>query len=75
MFTAKKVYAMLENESLWEAATHCQTVKDYVSRDLFEELMKEARLMRELEHPNIVRCLGIAAEVEPVRIFMLVEYE
>ena len=24
-----------------EAATHCQTVKDYVSRDLFEELMKD----------------------------------
>jgi hypothetical protein len=23
MFTAKKVYAMLENESLWEAATQC----------------------------------------------------
>ena len=24
-----------------EAATHCQTVKDYVSRDLFEELLKD----------------------------------
>ena len=24
-----------------EAATYCQTVKDYVSRDLFEELMKD----------------------------------
>jgi bacterioferritin len=24
-----------------EAATHCATVKDYVSRDLFEELMKD----------------------------------
>jgi bacterioferritin len=24
-----------------EAATHCQSVKDYVSRDLFEELMKD----------------------------------
>jgi len=24
-----------------EAATHCQAVKDYVSRDLFEELMKD----------------------------------
>lgn len=24
-----------------EAATHCQTVKDYVSRDLFEDLMKD----------------------------------
>ena len=24
-----------------EAATHCQSVKDYVSRDLFESLMKD----------------------------------
>ncbi len=24
-----------------EAATYCQTVKDYVTRDLFEELMKD----------------------------------
>jgi bacterioferritin len=24
-----------------EAATYCQTVKDYVSRDLFEDLMKD----------------------------------
>src|ERR1044072_5491390 len=24
-----------------EAATHCQSVKDYVSRDLFEEMMKD----------------------------------
>jgi hypothetical protein len=26
MFTAKKVYAMLENESLWEAATQCHQI-------------------------------------------------
>ncbi|MBI1832230.1 MAG: hypothetical protein HYR84_12365 [Planctomycetes bacterium] len=26
MFTAKKVYAMLENESLWQAATYCHEI-------------------------------------------------
>src|SRR5216110_2461787 len=26
MFTAKKVYAMLENESLWQAATQCHEI-------------------------------------------------
>src|SRR6266852_1096941 len=26
MFTAKKVYAMLENESLWQTAAHCHQI-------------------------------------------------
>jgi bacterioferritin len=34
--------AELDARSLYqEAATHCQSVKDYVSRDLFEELMAD----------------------------------
>jgi bacterioferritin len=33
--------ALLARRSPPEAATYCQSVKDYVSRDLFEELMKD----------------------------------
>ena len=44
-----------------EAATHCHSVKDYVSRDLFEKLMKDEEdhidfLETQL---NLVRNLGL----------------
>uniref|UniRef100_A0A915EV83 Tyrosine-protein kinase n=1 Tax=Ditylenchus dipsaci TaxID=166011 RepID=A0A915EV83_9BILA len=35
----------------------------YQTKAKIEELMKEARLMRELDHPHIVRCFGVAAEI------------
>ncbi|ETN77410.1 hypothetical protein NECAME_11080 [Necator americanus] len=35
-----------------------------------EEVLKEAKIMRRLDHPNIVRFYGVAAQEEPVMILL-----
>uniref|UniRef100_A0A1I7Y6M6 Tyrosine-protein kinase n=1 Tax=Steinernema glaseri TaxID=37863 RepID=A0A1I7Y6M6_9BILA len=44
--------------------------KGDVKKDQIDEMMREARLMRQYKHPNIVRFYGVAAEKEPVMIAM-----
>uniref|UniRef100_A0A1I7Y4Q2 Tyrosine-protein kinase n=1 Tax=Steinernema glaseri TaxID=37863 RepID=A0A1I7Y4Q2_9BILA len=41
-----------------------------LTKQKIEELMKEARLMRPLHHPNVVRFYGVAADMEPLLIIM-----
>lgn len=41
-----------------------------VSKSKIEEVMREARLMRNLRHKNIVRCYGVSADSEPLMILM-----
>ena len=31
-----------------------------------KEMMKEARLMRDMKHPNVVRTMGVAVDVQPL---------
>ncbi|KAI1697166.1 protein tyrosine kinase domain-containing protein [Ditylenchus destructor] len=40
------------------------------SKEKIEELMSEARMMRHLDHPNIVKMYGVATAVEPLFIVM-----
>lgn len=42
---------------------------DSVTKDKIEEIMSEARLMRRFNHRNVVKCYGVAAEIEPVLKF------
>uniref|UniRef100_A0A0M3I8G2 Tyrosine-protein kinase n=1 Tax=Ascaris lumbricoides TaxID=6252 RepID=A0A0M3I8G2_ASCLU len=41
-----------------------------MSKEKIKEMMKEARLMRNYDHPNIVRMYGVAVEHEPLLIVM-----
>lgn len=38
--------------------------------DKLEETMSEARIMRKLDHENIVHFFGVAAEQEPIFVVM-----
>ncbi|TKR83127.1 hypothetical protein L596_016768 [Steinernema carpocapsae] len=44
--------------------------KGDVNKEQIQEMMREARLMRQYKHLNIVRFFGVAAEKEPVMIVM-----
>ncbi|CAJ0579984.1 unnamed protein product, partial [Mesorhabditis spiculigera] len=41
-----------------------------MDKEKIKELMKEARLMRNFAHPNVVRIYGVAVEKEPLMIVM-----
>ncbi|VDK21186.1 unnamed protein product [Anisakis simplex] len=43
---------------------------DNLTKDKVKDMMKEARLMRHYDHPNIVKMYGVAVEQEPLMIVM-----
>ncbi|KAK0419513.1 hypothetical protein QR680_014182 [Steinernema hermaphroditum] len=45
-----------------------QIKTNVLTKEKIEELMDEARLMRDLRHPHVVRLYGVAAEMEPLVI-------
>jgi len=45
-----------------------KTMREEVSREARIKFMKEARLMRKLQHPNIVKILGVAVHEHPIMI-------
>uniref|UniRef100_A0A914XWX3 Tyrosine-protein kinase n=1 Tax=Panagrolaimus superbus TaxID=310955 RepID=A0A914XWX3_9BILA len=43
---------------------------DKIDKKKILEIMGEARVMRPLKHKNVVRCFGVAADIEPLMIVM-----
>ncbi|KAK0409644.1 hypothetical protein QR680_004672 [Steinernema hermaphroditum] len=57
-----------ENEGTIQVAV--KTMRDEVGREARLKFMKEARLMRKLQHKHIVRILGVAVHEHPLMILM-----
>lgn len=41
-----------------------------LTKDDIKEIMSEARILRDFDHPNVVKCHGVAAIKEPIMIVM-----
>ena len=47
-----------------------KTCKDTLSEDQRRKFLQEGRILKQYDHPNIVRFIGIAAQRQPVMIVM-----
>ncbi|KAH3746656.1 hypothetical protein DPMN_181066 [Dreissena polymorpha] len=47
-----------------------KTCKDTLSEDQRKKFLMEGRILKQYDHPNIVRFIGIAAQRQPVMIIM-----
>lgn len=47
-----------------------KTCKDEVQEDQKKKFIQEGRILRQYDHPNIVKFVGIAAQRNPVMIVM-----
>uniref|UniRef100_A0AC34F0I1 Protein kinase domain-containing protein n=1 Tax=Panagrolaimus sp. ES5 TaxID=591445 RepID=A0AC34F0I1_9BILA len=47
-----------------------KVIKGTITKKAVEDAMKEARIMRKYNHPNVVRFYGVQAEVEPLMLLM-----
>ncbi|PIO56371.1 protein tyrosine kinase, partial [Teladorsagia circumcincta] len=54
------------------ALTKLKTEESEISKEKIKEMMQEARLMRELNHPNVVRIYGVALLEHP--LYIILEY-
>ncbi|KJH53432.1 protein tyrosine kinase [Dictyocaulus viviparus] len=54
------------------AIKSCKMDSGDISKEFIKEVMKEARLMRELDHPNVVKLYGVGVLERP--LYILLEY-
>uniref|UniRef100_A0A0M3HJJ7 Protein kinase domain-containing protein n=1 Tax=Ascaris lumbricoides TaxID=6252 RepID=A0A0M3HJJ7_ASCLU len=47
-----------------------KTMREHCTREARLKFMKEARIMRKFQHPNIVRIVGIVVDEHPLLILM-----
>ena len=47
-----------------------KTCRETLSEDLKKKFMQEGQILKQYDHPNIVRFIGIAAQRQPVMIVM-----
>ncbi|CAJ0578279.1 unnamed protein product, partial [Mesorhabditis spiculigera] len=61
----------LKQEALPEIDVAVKVARnDSISKEKIKEVMKEARLMRDIDHPNVVRIFGVVVEKDPLMIVM-----
>ena len=47
-----------------------KTCREALSEELKKKFMQEGQILKQYDHPNIVRFIGIAAQRQPVMIVM-----
>lgn len=47
-----------------------KTCRDTLSEDQRKKFLQEGRILKQYDHPNIVKFIGIAAQRQPVMIVM-----
>jgi len=47
-----------------------KTCKEEVGEEVKRKFLQEGRILKQYDHPNIVRFIGIAAQSQPVMILM-----
>uniref|UniRef100_A0A7E4VHI0 Non-specific protein-tyrosine kinase n=1 Tax=Panagrellus redivivus TaxID=6233 RepID=A0A7E4VHI0_PANRE len=60
----------LKQRNKGEVLCALKVIKGNVTKGAIEEAMKEARIMRQYNHPNLVRFYGAQVEIEPLILVM-----
>ncbi|EYC37250.1 hypothetical protein Y032_0812g2473 [Ancylostoma ceylanicum] len=68
----KRGKLQLKNGAVVNVAVKSIKTETEISKDIIKEVMKEARLMRGLDHPNVVKLYGVGVLDRP--LYILLEY-
>ncbi|RCN38171.1 protein tyrosine kinase [Ancylostoma caninum] len=68
----KRGKLQLKNGTVVNVAVKSIKTETEISKDIIKEVMKEARLMRGLDHPNVVKLYGVGVLDRP--LYILLEY-
>uniref|UniRef100_A0A7I4YTE0 Tyrosine-protein kinase n=1 Tax=Haemonchus contortus TaxID=6289 RepID=A0A7I4YTE0_HAECO len=68
----RKGTVIRKNGQIVNVAVKTLTMTNLLSRELIREIMKEARIMRDLHHVNVVNMIGVVLVDHP--IYILLEY-
>ncbi|KAK6753312.1 hypothetical protein RB195_012733 [Necator americanus] len=68
----KRAKLTLKNGNVVNAAVKSIKTDAEISKEIIKEVMKEARLMRGLRHPNVVKLYGVGVLERP--LYILLEY-